>query len=55
LLPCLHHSVARDKEVTVAIELAVAVVFVMVLLFASIKIVPEYQRLVVLRLGKVLA
>ena len=38
-----------------AIELAVAVVFVMVLLFASIKIVPEYQRLVVLRLGKVLA
>jgi len=39
----------------VAIELAVAVVVVMVLLFASIKIVPEYQRLVVLRLGKVLA
>ena len=38
-----------------AIELAVAVVVVMVLLFASIKIVPEYQRLVVLRLGKVLA
>jgi regulator of protease activity HflC (stomatin/prohibitin superfamily) len=39
----------------VAIELAVAVVAVVVLLFASIKIVPEYQRLVVLRLGKVLA
>ena len=38
-----------------AIELAVPVVVVMVLLFASIKIVPEYQRLVVLRLGKVLA
>ncbi|MGH7167324.1 MAG: SPFH domain-containing protein, partial [Nitrospiraceae bacterium] len=36
------------------IQLAVAVVAVLVLLFATIKIVPEYQRIVVLRLGKVL-
>ncbi|MGH7207605.1 MAG: SPFH domain-containing protein [Nitrospiraceae bacterium] len=37
-----------------AIQLAVAVLAVLVLLFATIKIVPEYQRIVVLRLGKVL-
>ncbi|MGH7209639.1 MAG: SPFH domain-containing protein, partial [Nitrospiraceae bacterium] len=37
-----------------AIQLAVSVVAVLVLLFITIKIVPEYQRIVVLRLGKVL-
>ena len=42
------------EEVSVSIGLAVAFFAVVILLFATIKIVPEYQRIVVLRLGKVL-
>lgn len=42
------------EEVSVSIGLAVTFVAVVLLLVATIKIVPEYQRIVVLRLGKVL-
>lgn len=37
-----------------ALHLAVGLVVVIVFLFATLKIVPEYQRIVILRLGKVL-
>jgi len=37
-----------------AISLTVGFVLVVTLLFMTMKIVPEYQRIVILRLGKVL-
>jgi regulator of protease activity HflC (stomatin/prohibitin superfamily) len=50
----LHPDDAREKEVTVSLSLAVGFLLFVVLLSATIKIVPEYQRIVILRLGKVL-